>query len=135
MAHMSNRAKWMATLVEEAFNVRSYDASVSYPPHTVAWSVTLQKYPWAYVGRSKASFRLEFHNGCRWIWILICCVFVQDPFTKSPMKEYFNTWVQGQGPPQLFIYYQKAYKFNEQGEIEDNYRNQQNEFFVTDGKS
>ena len=51
------------------------------------------------------------------------------------MKEHFNTWVSGQGPPQLFIYYQKAYKFNDQGEIEDNYRNQQNEFFVTNGKS
>jgi hypothetical protein len=42
--------------------------------------------------------------------------------------------MSGQGSPHLFIYYQKQYKINEQGDIEDNYRNSHNEFVVSDGK-
>jgi hypothetical protein len=70
---MTNRAKWMASLVEEAFGVRQYEAS--------------------------------------------------DPFTKSPSVEVYQAWASGTGPPQLFIYHQRSYKFNDQGEIEDLYRN------------
>ena len=39
----------------------------------------------------------------------------------------------GQGPAHLFIYYQKPYKLNEQGEVEE--LRQPAEFIVTDGKS
>jgi hypothetical protein len=37
----------------------------------------------------------------------------------------------GQGPAHLFIYYQKPYKLNEQGEVEE--LRQPAEFIVTDG--
>ena len=43
--------------------------------------------------------------------------------------------MSGQGPPTLFIYYQKAYKLNDQGDdVEDSYKNAHPEFVVTDGK-
>ena len=40
--------------------------------------------------------------------------------------------MSGQGPAHLFIYYQKPYKINEQGEVEE--LRQPVEFVVTDGK-
>ena len=42
--------------------------------------------------------------------------------------------MSGQGPAQLFVYYQKPYKINEQGEPEE-LKQQPHEFIVTDGKS
>jgi hypothetical protein len=39
----------------------------------------------------------------------------------------------GQGPAHIFVYYQKPYKLNEQGEVEE--LRQPAEFQVTDGKS
>ena len=41
--------------------------------------------------------------------------------------------MSGQGPAQLFVYYQKPYKINEQGEPEE-LKQQPHEFIVTDGK-
>ena len=40
----------------------------------------------------------------------------------------------GQGPAHLFVYYQKPYKLNEQGDVEE-IRSSSPEFQVTDGKS
>ena len=57
---------------------------------------------------------------------------VQDPFTKQPNKSVFDRWMSGQGPAHLFVYYQKPYRINEQGEDED--LRQPIEFVVTDGK-
>lgn len=41
--------------------------------------------------------------------------------------------MKGEGPAHLFVYYQKPYKLNEQGEVEE--LRQPAEFLVTDGKS
>ena len=58
---------------------------------------------------------------------------MQQPFEKQPNKQIFEKWMSGAGPAHLFIYYQKPYKMNEQGEIEP--LRQPEEFIVTDGKS
>ena len=42
--------------------------------------------------------------------------------------------MQGSGPAHLFVYYQKPYKLNEQGDVEE-IRSSSPEFQVTDGKS
>ena len=40
--------------------------------------------------------------------------------------------MSGQGPATLFVYYQKPYRMNDQGEVEE--QRQPHEFFVTHGK-
>jgi hypothetical protein len=54
-----------------------------------------------------------------------------QPFEKPPNKQLFDRWMAGQGPAHLFVYYQKPYRMNEQGEIEE--LRQPHEFVVTDG--
>lgn len=57
------------------------------------------------------------------------CVFI-----GQGKREYFDNWMDGQGPPHMFIYYQAQYKITDQGEIKDQYSNASPEFFVTDGE-
>jgi hypothetical protein len=44
-----------------------------------------------------------------------------------------DAWMNGQGPAHLFVYYQKAYKINENGEVEES-KTGREEFHFTDGK-
>ena len=57
----------------------------------------------------------------------------QNPFDKPQYKQILERWMAGTGPAHLFVYYQKPYKVNEQGEIEE--LRQAVDWFVTDGKS
>ena len=57
---------------------------------------------------------------------------MQQPFDKQPNKQIFEKWMAGTGPAHLFVYHQKPYRMNEQGEIEE--LRQPAEFVVTDGK-
>lgn len=49
--------------------------------------------------------------------------------THKPILE---TWFKGVGSAHIFIYYQKPYKLNDQGECVEP-QNSREEFFITDG--
>jgi hypothetical protein len=58
---------------------------------------------------------------------------LQQPFESKTNKTIYDKWMNGQGPAHLFVYYQKPYKMNEQGDIDE--LRQPPEFIVTHGKS